>query len=423
MMICQVLRTSLLRHQSYHTRGPSIHTPVDVPRNLGSYVLAMSDHTMFNATISCLCRKVNARQIPLAHLATSPSQVLLCHCNACRSTSGVLCTSYYSLMISEESGLGNDLVANPYLREYPQSTRLSRWFCGDCGAHVLVQLKLENRYLVAAGIVTPVSPARIPDSFTEQTGYRAVHYGIGETGDGGLSVFMSGSAPGNNSAECLIASLLSSPYSTSPTHLSQQNQHHQGESPESRIDETRLKAQCHCGGTRFTVSRPNALSKKPWSPWSDLIVPFHTGANRMNPEDVKWWLRADDTKYFAGTCACQSCRLASGFPIQCWAFIPAANLTMDQVDEFTFATGTLKRFESSTGVYREFCRTCGATAFWHCDERPGVIDVSVGLLRSEDGARAEKWLEWATERVSFAEDAQDRDLIELLTRGLRNPAY
>lgn len=80
----------------------------------------------------------------------------------------------------------------------------------------------------------------------------------------------------------------------------------------------------------------------------------------------------------------------------------------------------MRRFESSPGVYREFCGTCGATVFWHCDERPGVVDVSVGLLRSVSGARADDWLEWATGRVSFAEDALDKGLIGLLEKGLQS---
>jgi hypothetical protein len=37
--------------------------------------------------------------------------------------------------------------------------------------------------------------------------------------------------------------------------------------------------------------------------------------------------------------------------------------------------------------------------------RPDLIDVSAGLFRAEEGARAEHWLEWWTERVSFSEEA------------------
>lgn len=49
-----------------------------------------------------------------------------------------------------------------------------------------------------------------------------------------------------------------------------------------------------------------------------------------------------------------------------------------------------------------------------------MIDVSVGLLRAKSGARAEEWLEWATGRVSFAEDAPDKMLIRILETGLQD---
>ncbi|KAI7973436.1 hypothetical protein EIK77_008345 [Talaromyces pinophilus] len=380
----------------------------------------MSEQSTITASISCLCGKVSARQIILASLVKSPNEVPLCHCSACRATSGVLCTSYYSLLTPDptlpphsESHYGDNqlIVSNPYLREYIQSTRLSRWFCGICGAHVLAQLKPENRYLIAAGLVVPA------ESSISESGCVAVHYGVGETRDGGLSIFMPGSANVDSSTACLIES---ADAMTSPPPPSAPLEHDVGQHQNENADEDPLQAQCHCGGTSFTVTRPNDQSKKPWSPWPDMIIPYHSGSPK-NTEDVKWWLRANDTKYFAGTCACNSCRLASGFPIQCWAFIPKANLLINQGnDALTYETGTMKRFESSPGVYREFCGTCGATVFWHCEERPGVVDVSVGLLRSVSGARADDWLEWATGRVSFAEDALDKGLIDLLETGLKN---
>jgi hypothetical protein len=276
---------------------------------------------------------------------------------------------------------------------------------------VLAQLKSENRYLIAAGLVVP---AALPASELRCV---AAHYGVGETRDGGLSVFMPGSADVSGSTTCLIECVdaVNNPSSPSEPH-----EHNVGQQKNENADENFLQAQCHCGGTSFAVTRPNDQSKEPWSPWPDMIVPYHSGSPK-NSEDVKWWLRANGTKYFAGTCACNSCRLGSGFPIQCWAFIPKANLLINQSDILTYETGTMKRYESSPGVYREFCGTCGATVFWHCDERPGVVDVSVGLLRSSTGARAENWLEWATGRVSFAEDALDKGLIDLLEKGLKSP--
>lgn len=381
----------------------------------------MSEQTTIRAYVSCLCGKVSAQQIALGFLVVNSSRVVpLCHCSACRATSGVLCTSYYSLPTLDPTlrprsetryrDLLPVLVSNPCLQEYPQSTRLSRWFCGICGAHVLAQLKPENRYLVAAGLVAPA------ESSVSESVCVAVHYAVGETRDGGLSVFMPDSADVGSSTACLIESAT---VANSPSPPSAPLGHDVGQQRNENADEDSLQAECHCGGISFTVTRPNNQSKKPWSPWPDMIIPYHSGSPK-NPEDAKWWLRANDTKYFAGTCACNSCRLGSGFPIQCWAFIPKANLFINQGKALTYETGTMRRFESSPGVYREFCGTCGATVFWHCDERPGVVDVSVGLLRSVSGARADDWLEWATGRVSFAEDALDKGLIGLLEKGLQS---
>ncbi|KXJ89404.1 hypothetical protein Micbo1qcDRAFT_212811 [Microdochium bolleyi] len=190
-------------------------------------------------------------------------------------------------------------------------------------------------------------------------------------------------------------------------------------------------------------------------------------------------------RYLAGTCTCRSCRLGCGFEIQTWAFVPRSNIFVvarqsgcgnhDRRVLFPLdfssppdgedtqhghggqekngnsnenaqpavnpTTAILKTYNSQEGVFREFCPTCGATVFWHNEERPGVIDVSAGLaglcLPSEEfsvgdkddsstargaadrqtlrpaghsgsasaAARAVGWLDWWTERVSFFEHA------------------
>lgn len=68
---------------------------------------------------------------------------------------------------------------------------------------------------------------------------------------------------------------------------------------------------------------------------------------------------------------------------------------------------------------REFCGKCGANIFWHCEERPELIDVSVGVLDPNEGARVEGWLDWWTGRVSFEEGAVSRCLVGSLERGLK----
>jgi len=180
----------------------------------------------------------------------------------------------------------------------------------------------------------------------------------------------------------------------------------------------KLEGQCHCGGVKFYITRPNADSKNVQSPFSDLIVPYHL-ASPENPKNETWWLRDNDTKYLAGTCTCRSCRASSGFEIQPWAFVPKCNIKKEDGSPLDYDMGTLKRYESSKDIWREFCGCCGATVFWHCKERPDLIDVSVGLLDPKEGARVEGWLDWWTGRVSFEEMAVSRSLVASLEEGLK----
>ncbi|KUJ10717.1 uncharacterized protein LY89DRAFT_249520 [Mollisia scopiformis] len=180
----------------------------------------------------------------------------------------------------------------------------------------------------------------------------------------------------------------------------------------------KLKAQCHCGGVKFYITRPNEASKKVQSPFPDLQVPYHSHSN-ANPENKTWWLRDNDTKYLAGTCTCTSCRQNLGMEIQTWAFVPKCNIFKEDGSPLDFHLGTMKTYPSSEGVFREFCGKCGATVFWHCEERPELIDVSVGLLDLEEGARVEGWLDWWTDRVSFEEMAVSRSLVASLEDGLK----
>jgi hypothetical protein len=181
-----------------------------------------------------------------------------------------------------------------------------------------------------------------------------------------------------------------------------------------------LNASCHCGGVKFYITRPNEASKNVYSPFPDLMVPYHTGQSPENPGKEPWWLRSNGTKYLAGTCTCRSCRKALGFEIQTWAFVPRYNIFDESGDRMVYDMGSLKQYLSSEGIWREFCGVCGATVFWHCAERPDLVDISVGLFNPEEGARAEGWLDWWSDRVSFEEMAESSSLIRSLENGLRN---
>jgi hypothetical protein len=279
---------------------------------------------------------------------------------------------------------------------------------------MFIKLENDNTWLVYSGAIDEI---KVPKHESLTRLERVVeHEFVGDTIDGGMAtcldqvngsqVAMRARGPGSNKVGDGLDDI-------------QRNLARSDKDIDVAQTEDTLKARCHCGGVQYQVTRPNAESEKAWSSWPDLIIPAKSG-HTDNADDVKWFLRTNNTKYLAGTCACRSCRLGSGSPIQTWAFIPKVNILQLDGKPLDYAMGTIKQIESSKGVFRNFCGRCGANVFWHCLQRPDLIDVSVGLLRAPEGARASSWLEWWTERVSFKEDALDQGLIEDLERGLRN---
>lgn len=337
--------------------------------------------------ISCLCGEATQEVV----LGTNTSVLNLCHCIACRAITGQLYSSYYLLQTTPTN--------IDRLRKYEQSAGTSRYFCETCGAHVYAHVRHTGQHFVAAGLITGEPPRT----------KTIRHWRAGDTLDGGLTSFLPGKLEETVSA-CWLE-----PNSNDQRHFSTQRK---TEVPPANDKSHGLRAGCHCGGVEFYITLPDSTSMEPTSPWPDLLVPYHRGSSE-NAQDVKWWLRDVNSRYLAGTCACRSCRLASGFPIQTWAFIPKSNIVNANGSPLEFNETTMQRYESSPEIYREFCNRCGATLFWHCKERPLVIDISVGLLQAKSGARAEDLLAWHIERVSFMEMALDQQLMQRLESGLR----
>lgn len=338
--------------------------------------------------ISCACNEISGSFS--VQSSALPLPIALCHCDTCRDATGLLGVSTVSLPNDTSS-----FKVRGKLKGYESSTRKTRFFCEQCGAFIY-----NSTTDGLAGIYTGVLEGYDGIEELKQ------HDCVSDTKDGGLSIWLPETVAWKGQA-----------------HRSEQIQHTsktQFVYPKSQRSESspNLPGYCHCGGVQFQITRPNEQSTKLSSPWPDLIVPYHSRSSE-NMEDIKWWLRENNTKYLAGTCACNSCRIASGFDIQAWAFVPKVNIFQPNGKPVDFSMGTLKQYQSSEGIYREFCSCCGAMVFWHCDERPDLIDVSVGLLHAESGARAESWLDWWTERVSFEEDAQNKVLISSLSTGLK----
>ena len=367
---------------------------------------------------SCHCGSVkqNLSVDPSAHAILH-----LCHCNECRYSSGLLCTIYVKTSPPES------LDGISCYRSRKDVTETKIYFCSTCGCHVFRSQRSGNDqevWEVASGGLQDASEA---DEESQHISYSIEHAHVDQTRDGGCSIWLPLTNRKKTNAQ-------------EPEPVASSNQATiDDESPEPLV-----QAACVCGNVQFHITRPDASSYYPHSGFPDLTHAYNASEPDLikNPADVKWWIHADGAKYLAGTCACRSCRLTSGFEIQTWAFIPRSNIlwhvrgpdgapTGESLPlDFDTVVGDLPgSYESSSGVMRNFCTMCGATVFWHDKWRPELIDVSVGLLRAAEGARAETWLHWCRDRVSFSEDAdgtrfgveaeKGKALMDSLERGLK----
>ncbi|MGE0046849.1 MAG: GFA family protein [Hyphomonadaceae bacterium] len=85
---------------------------------------------------------------------------------------------------------------------------------------------------------------------------------------------------------------------------------------------------------------------------------------------VRFELRAAPMK--VAFCHCQSCRRATGAPVSVYADC--------RTQDVVFTRGEMALFESSPGVRRGFCATCGATLSWAQDAKPEEIDLHAGAF-------------------------------------------
>ncbi|KAF2457989.1 Mss4-like protein, partial [Lineolata rhizophorae] len=356
---------------------------------------------------SCLCRRTSFT-IPLP-TSYVPQAKHLCHCNVCRRTSGTLFTSYLTLpsdpSTTPPSGLDLALLT-PYT-----SSTLTRYFCPTCGTHVAVRGHTDGALLVCAGTLER----------TQGVVKIVGHEWIEDSRDGGGSVWLPSLGPDRVPAERWLRDPGTSPQA--PLEWRDSVAGPGAARTDEHLPEDTLPARCHCGGVQFRIKRPSERSARSAAaaaaPFPDLLVPYHSGASAANPDSEAWWLTGPDlSRFLAGTCACRSCRLALGFDVAAWAFVPAADIVLPDGGAFRREFGAVKTYGSSEGVTRGFCGTCGAGVYWSGDWREELVDVAVGLLDAPEGVRAEDWLGWERGRVSFGEEGRERDVVEALERGL-----
>lgn len=359
----------------------------------------MSGDNLSTLDFTCACKNVHGTvQVPSSSL---PLRLTLCHCTVCRRQSGLLAASYVSLPKEHKA-----FKVSGGIKSYKASEDIIRYFCGTCGSNVYVDEKKFNETSLCSGVI-------VHSSAGEDVARLESQIFVHDTQDGGMSAWFptvtawEGFSKESKQVDC--------------SHQ-QTPRRHMRDNAQVAAAEPELHCYCHCKRIQFKITKPNEESRQVSSPFADLLAPYVSASpgTVANDRDVKWWLCSNEKKYLAGLCACTSCRTNSGFDIQAWTFIPKANLYHMDGKPLDFAAmgDALGEHQSSKGVHRQFCRTCGATVFWRDDVRPGLIDVSVGLLNAEEGSRAESWLYWRTERVSFEEEAPNRVLVESLKSGL-----
>ena len=333
---------------------------------------------------SCFCGQLKASAVvPSSKL---PIPLYLCSCDTCRHVSGLLCITSVNINCRPN--------VTGHFTSYETSAGpngLARCFCPDCGTTVFEDSENTNRGGLAGGALTKA------DGVVKIVG----QIFVADTRDGGLSKWLPDirAWPGDDRED---ASLGRSSYQ-----------------PQIQADGggDKLHCRCHCGGVAFDITRPGPDATEPQNQkYGDAAKPHEEP--RANPKDDKWWVRENGSKWAASLCACHSCRRASGYDIQPWAFVPRGNILRPDGMPVTYDEGTLSCYHSSPDVSRYFCSGCGATAFFRVTDRPDLVDVSVGLMEAASGSRAEEWLSWITSRVSYWEDAQNVPLIDSLAKGL-----
>lgn len=375
-----------------YSRSSEQYTP---SANLQTSHTPIDHYTTF--VLQCHCQDCSI--MAAVPTAATPLAISFCHCKTCRLVTGQLCSTVAKLPP------GSKILRLQGSRT-PKKYRASengpdRFFCPTCGTSLH-----ENR---AGGVlyVDTGSMKQVRKEWGQLLLAAAEHIFVEDTRDGGL--------------RDLMADLPA--WEGWPDHSRKFQPGRQYGSKAAFADlgavsknGEKLKCRCHCRGVSFSISRPNEESRRAvMKQHIDLLVPWYEDEEkRQNKSNEPFWLRGD--RYLAGLCVCSDCRTASGFEVQAWAFVPLVNIEIVQ-------RATLVRYFSSQGQsYREFCQVCGATVFYGHEKAEGArecLDVSVGLMQSDSGARAEDWLEWHTDRVSYEDRADNAPFAKELSKGAR----
>ena len=88
-------------------------------------------------------------------------------------------------------------------------------------------------------------------------------------------------------------------------------------------------------------------------------------------------LRLTPPTEMASYCHCESCRRAHAAPFVAWTSVPEAAFRIEE------GADALRSYDSSDGVHRSFCGTCGSPLVYRADKTPGRVYVPIAALVDE----------------------------------------
>lgn len=102
---------------------------------------------------------------------------------------------------------------------------------------------------------------------------------------------------------------------------------------------------------------------------------------------------------FVSHCHCASCRRAHAAPLVTWTSVPNDALRIEGDDQLT-------RYESSPGVVRSFCRTCGTPMIFVAADTPDRVYVPLATLIQAPDQLPDSHVSWE-EHVAWIDGMHD----------------
>ncbi|KAH8168970.1 glutathione-dependent formaldehyde-activating enzyme domain-containing protein [Sarocladium implicatum] len=331
-------------------------------------------------TASCLCN--NHVFTTILERASLPLESAVCHCTSCRHVTGALFTHDAQWPGPLEP------VTSAGLSSYPMTKNVRLLFCGKCSSPMFWWEHFEGKPEVLDVLI-----GALECDVTGEVVKTMRHGFVGDTKDGGAAPWLNRLASGQED----IPMWRGSPDKSE--RIQQEWLDKSGSTDQSLTssrDQANIPIVCHCRGVNLVLRRSAA----------DFA--------NTDSDKLPWFIEPDTYRNLACFDGCNSCRKSFGVNVANWTFTFLKHIAFasDAGKESAFPVssmdletaisdpnrderyGTLQMYNSSEGVQRYFCSRCSASVFYAADDRPDIVDLAIGLLDSQDGARVESKLGW-----------------------------